>query len=111
MSDSIMYTGDSLKITHILYLLNRLVCLSQLFQMIVLRILLELYRDVFEAVVYLEFGLKHDGFQISGGLISTIILKGVVLLFISLLDGVCVVPISDILLIRLIAFVVVVSHV
>jgi len=53
LSDSIMYTGDSLKITHILYLLNRLVCLSQPFQMITLRILLELYRDVFEAVVYL----------------------------------------------------------
>ena len=96
-----MYTGDSLKITHILYCLNRLVCLSQPFQMIILRILFELYRDVFEAVVYLEFGLKHDGFQISGSLISTIILKGVVLLF-CLLDRICVVPISDILLIGLI---------
>lgn len=73
-----------------------------------LRILLELYWDVFEAVVYLQLRLEHYGFQISGSLVGSIILKGILLI---LLHRACVVPISDILLISQIEFIVVVSHV
>jgi len=73
-----------------------------------LGIVLELYWDIFKAVVYLELGLKHDGFEISGSLISPIILKRILVI---LVRGVCRVTISDGFLIGQIEFVVVVSHV
>ena len=73
--------------------------------MILFGVRLEFDGDVFEAVVNLQLGFKHNGFEISCRLVSAIILER---LSLSLF---CLIAISDVLLISHLELVVVVSHV
>lgn len=72
---TIMNARDRLNIVHVFDLLDRLMRLPQFLHMVVLRALFEFHGNVLETVVDLNFGLKHNGFQILGGFIGPIILK------------------------------------